>query len=38
MILTIRADEMAAAGHAFYCSDNGVWLAEHVPPTYIDGL
>ncbi|MEO7729976.1 MAG: RNA 2'-phosphotransferase [Kofleriaceae bacterium] len=38
VILTIRADEMAAAGHAFYRSDNGVWLTDQVPPAYIDGL
>ena len=26
---------MAAAGHVFYCSANGVWLTDHVPPAYI---
>lgn len=35
VILTIRAGDMAAAGHAFHCSDNGVWLTEHVPPEFI---
>ena len=36
VILAIRAGEMAAAGHAFYCSANGVWLADAVPPQFID--
>jgi putative RNA 2'-phosphotransferase len=36
VVLTIRAADMAAAGHVFYCSANGVWLVDHVPPTYID--
>ena len=36
VILTIRAGEMAAAGHLFYRSENGVWLTDHVPPEYID--
>jgi uncharacterized protein (TIGR02452 family) len=36
VILTVRADEMVAAGHVFYRSDNGVWLVEHVPPSFIE--
>jgi putative RNA 2'-phosphotransferase len=36
IVLTIRAGEMAAAGHVFYCSANGVWLVDHVPPAFID--
>lgn len=35
VILTVRAADMVAAGHVFYCSDNGVWLTEHVPPHFI---
>ncbi len=35
VILTIRAADMHAAGHAFYCSDNGVWLTDHVPVRFI---
>jgi putative RNA 2'-phosphotransferase len=35
VILTIRAGDMAAAGHVFYRSANGVWLVEHVPPEFI---
>jgi putative RNA 2'-phosphotransferase len=36
MILTVRAEAMHAEGLPFYLSDNGVWLAEHVPPKYLD--
>lgn len=36
VILVVKAAEMAAAGHAFYRSANGVWLAERVPPEFIE--
>jgi putative RNA 2'-phosphotransferase len=36
VVLTIHAMEMAAAGHAFRCSANGVWLADAVPVDFID--
>jgi putative RNA 2'-phosphotransferase len=35
VILTVLAGEMARAGHTFYRSDNGVWLADEVPAEYI---
>jgi putative RNA 2'-phosphotransferase len=35
VVLTVRAGDMAAAGHVFYCSTNGVWLVDHVPPEFI---
>jgi putative RNA 2'-phosphotransferase len=35
VILTIRAADMHAAGYAFFCSENGVWLTEQVPPRFI---
>ena len=35
MVLTIRAGDMAVEGHFFYCSANGVWLVDHVPPEFI---
>jgi putative RNA 2'-phosphotransferase len=38
VVLTVRASDMAAAGHAFYRSANGVWLTEHVPPAFLDEL
>jgi putative RNA 2'-phosphotransferase len=36
VVLTVRAEAMAAAGHAFFRSDNGVWLTDAVPVTFID--
>ncbi|HTR51328.1 MAG TPA: TIGR02452 family protein [Kofleriaceae bacterium] len=36
VVLVVRAGAMAAAGHVFYRSANGVWLVEHVPPEFID--
>lgn len=38
VILKVRAAEMAAAGHTFYLSENGVWLCDAVPAQYIDIL
>ncbi|WP_020594901.1 RNA 2'-phosphotransferase [Spirosoma panaciterrae] len=35
VVLTIKAGEMAMAGHVFYQSDNGVWLTDTVPTAYI---
>ncbi|MBT8467509.1 MAG: RNA 2'-phosphotransferase [Deltaproteobacteria bacterium] len=35
VVLTVQAERMVAAGHAFYVSANGVWLTEHVPPEYL---
>lgn len=35
VILTVLAGEMAKAGMAFFRSENGVWLTDHVPPAYI---
>jgi RNA:NAD 2'-phosphotransferase (TPT1/KptA family) len=26
---------MARDGHRFFVSPNGVWLVEHVPPSYL---
>lgn len=34
-LLWIDAQQMAADGHVFYCTDNGVWLTDHVAPVYI---
>ncbi|MDX2092532.1 MAG: RNA 2'-phosphotransferase [Kofleriaceae bacterium] len=36
VVLVIRADEMAAAGHTFFRSENGVWLTETVPPQFLE--
>jgi len=35
VILVVDATQMQADGHEFYCSANGVWLVEHVPPQYL---
>jgi putative RNA 2'-phosphotransferase len=35
VILSVDAAAMAADGHAFRVSDNGVWLAARVPPVYL---
>jgi putative RNA 2'-phosphotransferase len=35
-VLIVRAGEMAAAGHAFFRSENGVWLTDAVPVVFID--
>ncbi|MFD0596722.1 hypothetical protein ACFQZ4_34485 [Catellatospora coxensis] len=37
MILIVDAAAMAAAGHTFYRSANGVWLTDEVPTTYLRG-
>jgi putative RNA 2'-phosphotransferase len=34
-VLRIRAAEMIAAGHAFFRSENGVWLTDAVPAEFI---
>jgi putative RNA 2'-phosphotransferase len=35
VVLVVKAEEMAANGHVFYQSENGVWLTDHVPAAYI---
>ena len=35
VVLTVRPGEMAAAGHSFFLSANGVWLTDWVPVAYI---
>jgi putative RNA 2'-phosphotransferase len=35
VVLLVRAQDMHAAGHAFFLSANGVWLTEHVPVEYL---
>ena len=37
-VLSIDAKMMQDAGYTFYCSENGVWLTETVPPQYISIL
>ncbi len=35
VILKVKAKEMHKAGLHFYKSENGVWLTEHVPTSYL---
>lgn len=35
VIFQVNAAAMAAAGHSFYCSDNGVWLTDAVPAEFL---
>ena len=38
VLLRIDAARMHADGHVFHYSANGVWLAEAVPPRYLEIL
>jgi putative RNA 2'-phosphotransferase len=38
VILKIAAESMHLAGYHFFCSANGVWLTERVPPQYISRM
>lgn len=35
ILLTILAGKMFADGYAFFVSENGVWLTDHVPVQYV---
>ncbi|MFJ7908098.1 RNA 2'-phosphotransferase [Kitasatospora sp. NPDC096204] len=35
VVLTVNAAAMAAAGHEFRLSENGVWLTDAVPPQFL---
>ncbi len=35
VVFTVDAAGMAAAGHVFFVSANGVWLTDSVPPGYL---
>jgi putative RNA 2'-phosphotransferase len=35
IVIEIAAAAMAADGHVFFLSPNGVWLTDHVPPKYL---
>ena len=34
-VLEVSSRRMHAAGHAFFCTENGVWLTDHVPPAFL---
>ncbi len=35
LVIEVDAARMAKAGYEFYRSDNGVWLTDHVPPSFL---
>lgn len=35
VILTVESGRMKTDGHTFYRADNGVWLADQVPPEFL---
>jgi putative RNA 2'-phosphotransferase len=35
LVFNINAQKMSADGYIFYCSENGVWLTDEVPPQYL---
>ncbi len=38
VVLRVDAGGMHGAGHAFYLSENGVWLTDHVPVEYLESV
>jgi len=36
IVLKVDAKQMYEDGYEFMCSDNGVWLTDHVPPKYLE--
>lgn len=35
-IFRVLSGEMYRQGYKFYCSDNGVWLTDNVPPNFLE--
>jgi putative RNA 2'-phosphotransferase len=38
VVFAVDAVAMYEAGYQFYCSDNGVWLVDAVPPEYLQHI
>ncbi|MFN6538724.1 MAG: RNA 2'-phosphotransferase [Nostoc sp. EkiNYC01] len=38
VVFIVDAAAMHQAGYIFYCSDNGVWLVDSVPPEYLQKI
>lgn len=38
VVFAIDAASMYQAGYQFYCSNNGVWLVDNVPPEYLQKI
>lgn len=36
VVFAVNSEAMQETGYSFYCSKNGVWLVEEVPPKYLD--
>lgn len=36
VLLRIRSQQMASAGHLFFVTANNVWLTDHVPASFIE--
>ena len=37
-LLRVLSGRMAAEGHTFFRSSNGVWLTDHVPPAHLEPI
>lgn len=35
-IFKILSGEMHRKGYKFYCSGNGVWLTDYIPPNFLE--
>jgi putative RNA 2'-phosphotransferase len=35
VVLIVETEKMATEGHVFFLSANGVWLTDHVPPSFL---
>jgi putative RNA 2'-phosphotransferase len=35
IILQVQSQQMHSDGYKFFCTENHVWLTEHVPPEYV---
>lgn len=35
-IFKILSGKMYRQGYKFYCSDNGVWLTDYIPPNFLE--
>ncbi|MDM9379851.1 RNA 2'-phosphotransferase [Chlorogloeopsis sp. ULAP01] len=38
VVFVVNATAMHEAGYIFYCSENGVWLVDYVPPEYLQQI
>ncbi|MBE9105846.1 RNA 2'-phosphotransferase, partial [Nostoc cf. edaphicum LEGE 07299] len=38
VVFTVNTAAMHQAGYIFYCSANGVWLVDCVPPEYLQRI